>query len=351
MNKKDRRRVCYKYFIIVLALFFIRVDFLYADEEVGNPQTIHWFTDYQNALEVARKYQKPLLLYFTGSDWSGWCMKLKKEIFDTPEFMQEVSDQFVFVEVDFPLYRSLTAEQVEQNTILKEHNGITNFPMVILLDVKQRILTKTGYLPGGGKKYAEYITWVIDQDQQLTGIMNNFSLDRLGSNELENLYKKAREFKRYPDAERLLEAGLKKEDNLHFLAEKYRLLVEQSLHNSVEALSLRSQLLERDPSNDNGIQFLIALTDFQILSQQLTSGDNPSRVVEPLEKYVANFGKLDFDNVWRVTMMMAQFYYDYDEQDKALQKAQAALDSAPVEVKPEIERSITYMRNHPMVER
>jgi protein disulfide-isomerase len=30
--------------------------------------------------------KKPLLLFFTGSDWCGWCIRLQKRGFKTPEF-------------------------------------------------------------------------------------------------------------------------------------------------------------------------------------------------------------------------------------------------------------------------
>lgn len=37
-------------------------------------------------MEIAKKEDKPLFLFFTGSDWCGWCIRLQKEVFKTPEF-------------------------------------------------------------------------------------------------------------------------------------------------------------------------------------------------------------------------------------------------------------------------
>ena len=49
-------------------------------------QEAKWNTNYAKALEQAKTENKPVLLDFTGSDWCGWCMKMKKETLDTPLF-------------------------------------------------------------------------------------------------------------------------------------------------------------------------------------------------------------------------------------------------------------------------
>jgi uncharacterized protein YyaL (SSP411 family) len=48
---------------------------------------IEWLTDAPSAQEKAKRESKLVLLDFTGSDWCGWCMKLKSEVFDKPEFV------------------------------------------------------------------------------------------------------------------------------------------------------------------------------------------------------------------------------------------------------------------------
>ena len=35
---------------------------------------------------TAQSVQMPLLLFFTGSDWCGWCIRLQREVFSYPEF-------------------------------------------------------------------------------------------------------------------------------------------------------------------------------------------------------------------------------------------------------------------------
>jgi thioredoxin-related protein len=37
-------------------------------------------------LVESNKENKPLLLFFTGSDWCGWCIKLQNEVLKTADF-------------------------------------------------------------------------------------------------------------------------------------------------------------------------------------------------------------------------------------------------------------------------
>ena len=47
-----------------------------------------WDENQAKALAEAKKSGKPILADFTGSDWCGYCIALKKEVFDTPVFKE-----------------------------------------------------------------------------------------------------------------------------------------------------------------------------------------------------------------------------------------------------------------------
>ena len=49
-------------------------------------QEAGWTDDYNKAVERAKAENKAILLDFTGSDWCGWCMKMKEETLGTPQF-------------------------------------------------------------------------------------------------------------------------------------------------------------------------------------------------------------------------------------------------------------------------
>lgn len=122
---------------------------------------IQWTTDYAAAVQQAQKQNKYILLFFTGSDWCGWCQKLKAEVFATSAFAQKVGNQFVFVELDYPMNRVMTPELTQQNRELKQKYGITGFPTVVILDSNENLIGQMGYESGGGESYANSLQKLI----------------------------------------------------------------------------------------------------------------------------------------------------------------------------------------------
>lgn len=306
-----------------------------------NGSSVQWHVDYNKAVHIAKKEQKPLLLFFTGSDWSGWGMKMKREIIDSPSFQEKVADSFVCALIDFPKYKSQSKEEIAQNALLKEKNHITDYPRLVLLDPEEREIARLGYSSEGGGQLAETLLQTAQADKRLTKILETFEQTVYTFSELEDLYRQAQELKRIPDAQLILERGLKSESPLFFLLEKYRLLVEEGKRQSEECLSLRKQLLEIDPQNNKKVHFSLALIDFQALVDE---NKKDLRAIKPLEEYVARFGDNDEENIWSIEMMIAQFYLQFDECQKALKHAETAYERAPQEMKEEIGHSLEYIR-------
>lgn len=120
-----------------------------------------WYTNYNEAASAAKRANKPLILFFTGSDWCGWCKKMDQEVFASPEFAQAVGNDFIFVELDFPMNKPLPAAQSQENNRLKQKFGVTGYPTIIVLDSNGNFIAETGYRPGGGKSYADYLKQLI----------------------------------------------------------------------------------------------------------------------------------------------------------------------------------------------
>ncbi len=117
-----------------------------------------WSSDFAAAKKQAAESKKDLLLDFTGSDWCGWCIKLKDEVFKHDEFKKGVKDTLVLVEVDFPKDKSkLTEETQMQNKDLGEKFAIKGYPSIILCDAEGRPYAATGYQKGGPEKYVEHL--------------------------------------------------------------------------------------------------------------------------------------------------------------------------------------------------
>ena len=116
-----------------------------------------WTDDFEGAKAQARKEGKDLLLDFTGSDWCGWCIRLKREVFDTERFKSEAPKKFVLVEVDFPHSKTLAETTRKQNAALQQQFGIQGYPTIVLLDAEGRAYAKTGYREGGEEAYLKHL--------------------------------------------------------------------------------------------------------------------------------------------------------------------------------------------------
>ncbi len=119
-------------------------------------QELKWETNLEAATKVSMKTKKPLMLFFTGSDWCGWCIRLQKEVFTTPEFATWAKANVVLVELDFPR-RTPQDEKIKmQNAEMQQLFQVQGYPTVWLVNptkVKEKFnldkLGSTGYVAGG----------------------------------------------------------------------------------------------------------------------------------------------------------------------------------------------------------
>src|SRR6266550_2134821 len=74
-----------------------------------------WQTDYKQALALAAREKKNVLLDFTGSDWCPYCIQMAKEVLNRPEFEKFATDNLILVKIDFPRKKQLPPAEREQN--------------------------------------------------------------------------------------------------------------------------------------------------------------------------------------------------------------------------------------------
>ncbi len=109
----------------------------------------NWLTSYEEAVSKSKQTGKPILMDFTGSDWCGWCMKLKAEVFDTKEFKEWASKNVVLLEVDFPRSKKQSPALKAQNRKLLDKYGVRGFPTIVFVDSSGKELGRYGYDRGG----------------------------------------------------------------------------------------------------------------------------------------------------------------------------------------------------------
>lgn len=116
-------------------------------------ENVEWLTDAEAAQAKAQAENKFVLLDFTGSDWCIWCQRLKRNVFDDPEFAKYAKSNLVLVEVDFPQHRTLSEAQQQANARLEKAHRINSYPTVILLDSDGKQVARMGYVFGGASSF------------------------------------------------------------------------------------------------------------------------------------------------------------------------------------------------------
>ena len=121
-------------------------------------KTAQWLTDLPAAQAKAKAENKLVMMDFTGSDWCGWCIKLNKEVFSTPEFAEYAAKNLVLVEVDFPNKKPQTAQLKAANKALEAQYKVQGYPTIIVLNGDGKQVGELGYQPGGPKPFIEELT-------------------------------------------------------------------------------------------------------------------------------------------------------------------------------------------------
>jgi thioredoxin-related protein len=110
---------------------------MFLSVEAQEKVQLNWLTDFEVAKQQAKETQKPILIYFTGSDWCAPCKMLKNDFFYTDTF-QEKSKQFVLLMVDFPRSneRISEAQRSHNKRLGRIYNPKSRFPNIVAINHK-----------------------------------------------------------------------------------------------------------------------------------------------------------------------------------------------------------------------
>lgn len=129
-----------------------------------------WLGNFNKAKIEAANEHKLILINFSGSDWCGPCIRLKKEIFESKVFEDYASDKLVLVRADFPRQKKneLDPEQVKLNEILADkYNVDGKFPFTLLVDEQGKILKEWDGFPNESpEKFILQINSLVDANRR-----------------------------------------------------------------------------------------------------------------------------------------------------------------------------------------
>ncbi len=132
-----------KNLILIVAFAFVSSVFS-QEEEMSN---LNWLTDINEAKSVSSKEKKPILVYFTGSDWCPPCKMLKEDFFNSPAF-EEKAKSMVLLMVDMPRRIDIiSAEQKEKNiALVHKYNKNGSYPNIVALNASGKVIGEiSGY--------------------------------------------------------------------------------------------------------------------------------------------------------------------------------------------------------------
>jgi uncharacterized protein YyaL (SSP411 family) len=124
-----------KTFMLMFAKIFIPILLFIAP--------INWEPDFENAKKTAKEKHELILLNFSGSDWCGPCIVLRKEYLESDVFAEMANQNLVLVNADFPRKEKNQgdADRIKRNEALAEkYNKNGNFPLTLLLDSDGKII-------------------------------------------------------------------------------------------------------------------------------------------------------------------------------------------------------------------
>ena len=118
-------------------------------ESVKNAKIkLNWMPTYKEALKKSKKEKKPVLIYFTGSDWCGPCKILDKDLFFTAKFKDLADKSLILLEVDIPRRLDIISpEKMSENRSLQEKYKVKSFPTLMIVNHRgKKLAEKKGYI-------------------------------------------------------------------------------------------------------------------------------------------------------------------------------------------------------------
>lgn len=244
---------------------------------------VEWMTDLDAAKAKAAAENKAVLVDFTGSDWCGWCVRLRKVVLDTPEFEAYAKDKFVFMEVDLPQNPKFDAALRARNEELAKQYGVNGFPTIM-------VLTPQGEIAGG---FNGYVPSVAAASEKLNAALATAELlkkaeSQQGAEKLDSLLKAYRSLpKKMQDSavslrKRIIALdpqdtlGMARQQKIEDQRKAFQSALSSALSKAEALAAIEKALADAYPENKSGI----LQAKFQILMMGAQSVDDVKAAAE-----------------------------------------------------------------------
>jgi thioredoxin-related protein len=127
----------------------------------------------ENKLEQAEQKalaeNKLVMLNFSGSDWCGPCIRMRKEVFESESFQKFANDHLILVHADFPRLKKNQLpkdQQMENDGLAEKYNSEGIFPCTLLLGCKGNIIhTWKGFYDQGAEAFTNEVKTLVEKNR------------------------------------------------------------------------------------------------------------------------------------------------------------------------------------------
>lgn len=126
-------------------IYFLFIGMLFSQETVSelavDNSKATWEVSFKDALKRSKKENKPVLIYFTGSDWCGPCKILDRNLFHSEKFKEISEKDLILYEANNPRNKDLVAyERLQENYKLISDYSIKSYPTLVFVNDKGKMI-------------------------------------------------------------------------------------------------------------------------------------------------------------------------------------------------------------------
>jgi thioredoxin-related protein len=129
-----------------------------------------WQPDFEKAKQIAAVKHQLILLNFSGSDWCGPCMRMRKEIFENETFSKMADTSLILVNADFPRKKKNQLDKLikkQNEDLANKYNPGGKFPFTLLLEASGKVIKSWDGLPKeNAEQFAKLVKTTCDANKK-----------------------------------------------------------------------------------------------------------------------------------------------------------------------------------------
>lgn len=192
------------------------------------------FDSYEDALTKAAAEELPLMLIFTGSDWSKQSITFEREILKHPVFEKWAAAKVISMTIDLPRVGISDEERRERRDLAKNF-GVEAYPMTVFIDEKGDKIGALGYHPNGPAFWTKRADAILSGDTSQSDTAASIDYlpqeiqDNLNDEDLTNSQRSVRLYNKALELEKAEpEMIVSSKDRFKLLTELYQKAVEEA---------------------------------------------------------------------------------------------------------------------------